>query len=180
MDRTASAVCDDPLGDLVTFVYAELKRLAAGQLGRNQHVTLRTTELVHEVYLRMARNAKVRWTDRAHFLAIAARCMRQILVDHARARMARKRGSGVQPVEMSEFVSGIPTSNPRAILALDDALAALALIEPRRSQAVELHYFTGLGIEELAQVLKISVRTVRRELRMAEAWLTRELSRSGP
>jgi RNA polymerase sigma-70 factor, ECF subfamily len=161
------------LDQLTPVLYRELRRVAAGHLRRERpgH-TLQPTALVHETYLRLIGSDQPEWSDRAHFFAIAARHMRQILVDHARRRNARKRGGG-QAVTLDE---GLPaTARPLDVIALDDALEALARLDQRKARILELHYFGGLGQEEIAAVLEVHVNTVARDLRLARAWLRLQL-----
>jgi RNA polymerase sigma factor (TIGR02999 family) len=169
---------DDQACDrLVPFVYAELRRLARGQLRREQpgH-SLQPTALVHEAYLRLV-GADVDWRDRTHFMSVAARVMRRILVEHARARHARKRGGGEPPVSLTEPIAA-PDADPIDILVLDTAMERLQRLDPRQAQIVELCYFGGLTVPEVGQTLGISEATVHRDLRHARAWLKRELSGS--
>jgi RNA polymerase sigma factor (TIGR02999 family) len=159
------------LGDLLPLVYAELRRLAANYLRRErQGHTLQPTALVHEAYLRMIDQTQVRWQNRAHFFGVAAQMMRRILVDHARAQQAEKRGGDVQKFSLDE---NIDVSGERAsdLVALDEALARLAEIDPQKSRVVELRFFGGLSVEETAEVLGVSAPTVKRQWRMAKAWL---------
>ena len=144
-------------------------------LGERQDNTLQTTALVHEVYLRLVDVTKVEWRHRAQFFAMAAQMMRRILVDAARARDADKRGRGAVHVNFEETAVVSPEPD-RSIVALDDALEAFAAMAPRQAKIVELRYFGGLQEEEIAEVLKISPRTVRRDWDFARAWLARELS----
>ncbi len=170
---------DQACDKLVPFVYAELRRLARGQLRREQawH-SLQATALVHEAYLRLVR-ADVDWRDRTHFLSVAARVMRRILVEHARARRARKRGGDEPPVSLSEPIAAPdPDADPIDILVLDRAMERLQGLDPRQAQIVELCYFGGLTVLEVGQTLGISAATVHRDLRHARAWLKRELSGS--
>jgi RNA polymerase sigma factor (TIGR02999 family) len=167
---------DDQACDrLVPFVYAELRRLARGQLRREQagH-SLQPTALVHEAYLRLVR-ADVDWRDRTHFLSVAARVMRRILVEHARARRARKRGGNEQQVGLTGPIAA-PDAHPIDVLVLDQAMDRLQLLDPRQASIVELCYFGGLTVREVGQTLGISEATVHRDLRHARAWLRRELS----
>jgi RNA polymerase sigma factor (TIGR02999 family) len=157
---------------LTALVYRELHRLAAEFMRRERggH-TLSATDLVSEAFLRLAGDQSCAWKDRVHFFAVAARQMRHILVDHARRRAADKRGAGAQPLELlDELVSN---GRPADILALDEALGALAEHDARKARCVELHYFAGLGHKDIGLVLEVHVNTVARELRMAEAWLAR-------
>jgi len=163
--------------DLLTpIVYDELRRLADRYL-RNEHdaATLQPTALVHEVYLRLVAQELPDWQSRSHFFGVAAHLMRQILVDHARRKRSAKRGSGAANVPIEDVVTFAPGSE-RAIEALDDALNALAVVDPRKAKVIELRFFGGFSAEETGQSLGISVATVGREQRLAEAWLHREMS----
>jgi RNA polymerase sigma factor (TIGR02999 family) len=163
------------LAQLAERVYPELRRMARRHL-RNEHQanTLQATALVHEVYLRLVDVTKVEWHARAQFFAMAAQMMRRILVDAARARGADKRGGRALKVNLDEtaLLSCAPN---RSILALDDALTAFSQVAPRQAKVVELRYFGGLTEEEIAEALKISPRTVRRDWDLAKAWILREL-----
>lgn len=139
--------------------------------------SLQATALVHEVFLRLMDVTKVEWQQRAQFFGMAARMMRRILVDAARARAAQKRGAGAVRVNFDETAVISPEPD-RSLVALDDALAAFAQIAPRQAKVVELRYFGGLNEEEIVEVLKISVRTVRRDWEFARVWLARELEAS--
>jgi RNA polymerase sigma factor (TIGR02999 family) len=162
---------------LTPLVYAELRRLAAGYMRRERagH-TLQPTALVHEAYVRMV-GLRLDWQDRAHFFAVAARQMRHILVDHVRKGRAHKRGGGQPVITFDEALFADERSPDLA--ALDDALDALAAFDADRARAVELRYFGGLTQEEIALVLGVHVNTVARQLRLAEAWLAKEMRRSG-
>lgn len=164
---------------LLSQVYDDLRRVARGQLARERpgH-TLQPTALVHEAYLRLVDQKRVRWESRAHFLALAATMMRRILVSHARKKKADKRGGDAVPVTLVEALdaaSGSPVA-PLDLVALDDALTDLARQDPRPARIVELRYFGGLTIEETARVLDVSPATVKLDWKMARAWLFRELS----
>jgi RNA polymerase sigma factor (TIGR02999 family) len=163
---------------MMPLVYRELRRLAGSYL-RNQAPgnTLQPTALVHEAYLRLVDGSAADWQDRAHFFNVAATIMRQILVDHARSKVAAKRGGGRAKVEFQETLN---YSDEKAadLVALDDALKGLAAFDERKARTIELRYFGGLSTEETAETLGISVATVGRETRYAEAWLRRELQRS--
>jgi RNA polymerase sigma factor (TIGR02999 family) len=161
------------LEDLTPLVYRELRQLAAGYLRKESpgH-TLQPTALVHEAYLRLVDQKSPDWEGRAHFFGVAARLMRQILVDHARKRQAGKRA--MLRVSLEEAVSFQPERR-RDLVALDSGLKALERLDPRKCRAVELRYFGGLSMDEIAQALEISPVTVRRDLRMAEAWLHHEM-----
>ena len=160
---------------LVPLIYEDLRALAARYM-RNEPPdhTLQPTALVHEAFLRLVDTDRVEWRTRAHFLAIAARTMRRILVDHARRRRAVKRGGGRKVT----LVEGLAFSEPRPLdlVALDDALAKLGGIDERQCSVVELRFFGGLAVEEIAEVLHVSTATVKRDWRFARAWLLRELS----
>lgn len=165
---------------LMPLVYDELHHLARLYMaGERPGQTLQTTALVHEVYLRLVDVKHVNWNDRAHFYALCARLMRRILIDFARSRSYQKRGGGTIQVELNEAltVSAIPGDE---VLAIDDALKRLAIVDARKSQVVELRFFGGLTVEEAAAALKISPETVMRDWRMAKAWLLRELRHGGP
>ena len=170
------AVEDGSLDEITAAVYGELRRLAGSYLNRGAgSVTLQPTALVHEAYLRMARQDRLAWRNRGHFFGIAARCMRHILVEHARARGAAKRGGGLARGDSEELLQ-IGSEPPAGIQELDDALDALSHIDKRKSEMVELCYFGGLEYEEIAEATGVSVTTVKRELKVARAWLMRELS----
>ena len=168
------------LEQLTPLVYAHL-RAQARRYMRNEHsaVTLQSTALVHEVYLRLINAQDVDWNDRMHFFALSAQLMRRILVDAARARAATKRGGPAARVERVSAVDldQIPTLdvNASALCALDDALESLTRIDPRRAQVIELRFFGGLSVQETAELLQVSAQTVMRDWRLARAWLAREL-----
>jgi RNA polymerase sigma-70 factor, ECF subfamily len=163
------------LHDLTPLVYKELRQLAASYLRKERpgH-TLQPTALVHEAYLRLVDQANPTWQNRSHFFGVAARLMRQILVDHARRRQATKRVGSRVKVSLQETVS-FQHDRGRDLLALDTGLNTLEKIDPRKCRAVELRYFGGLSMEDIAQTLDVSAVTVRRDLRMAEAWLHHEI-----
>jgi RNA polymerase sigma factor (TIGR02999 family) len=161
---------------LTPLVYQELYRRAHWQMAREQvgH-TLQATALVNEIYIRMVDLRGVSWRDRAHFFAMSSRLIRQILIDAARSKRAQKRGGQSPHVVIDESL--LVSEEPRAdVIALDDALSTLATIDPRKSQVVELRFFGGLDIEETAAVLGISPETVKRDWKLAKAWLRRELT----
>jgi RNA polymerase sigma-70 factor (ECF subfamily) len=163
------------LDRLVPLVYQELRRLAHRYLRRERaDHTLQTTALVNEAYLRLVDSRRVRWQDRAHFLAVSAQLMRRILVDFARGRNYQKRGGGWQRVPVDEAL-GIGHTADVDLVALDDALETLAAIDSRKSRVVELRFFGGLTAEETAEVLKVSADTVLRDWQFAKSWLAREL-----
>jgi RNA polymerase sigma factor (TIGR02999 family) len=160
---------------LVPAVYEQLRRLAKHHLaGQRQGHSLQTVDLVNEAYLRLARSWGAGWSDRAHFVAVASRAMRCVLVDHARRQAYAKRGRNPIRVPLADEE---PRTEPGSaeIIAVHEALTRLARIDPRKSQVVELRYFGGLGDEEIAEVMALSARTVKREWRWAKAWLYREL-----
>jgi RNA polymerase sigma factor (TIGR02999 family) len=161
---------------LTPLVYAELHRLASAYLRRERpDHTLQTTDLVHEAYLRLLdQQHRANFQSRVHFFGIAARLMRQILVDHARRHKATKRAG--HKVSLEETVT-LVRERSGDLVALDDALSALEKLDARKSKAVELRYFAGLSMEETARALDISTVTVRRDLRLAESWLNREMQR---
>jgi RNA polymerase sigma factor (TIGR02999 family) len=171
---------DAALDRLTPLVHQELRRIARRHMAHERagHV-LQPTALVNEAYLRLVDVRRVRWNDRAHFFAMAARLMRRILVDDARARAYQKRGGGRQHVTLDDQLLGT-ADRPQNLVALDDALNALTAVDPRRGRVVELRFFAGLSVEETATVLKISPETVTRDWRLAKTWLLRELSRSPP
>jgi RNA polymerase sigma factor (TIGR02999 family) len=160
---------------MMALVYDDLRKLAAWQLQseRRDH-TLQPTALVHEVYLKLAAQNPVEWQNKAHFFALAAQVMRHILVDYARTRQREKRGGPQTKIAFEDALKFSSPSDPE-LIALDDALNALAGKDPRKSLIVELRYFGGLSLEETAEALDISVTTVKREWTMAKAWLRREM-----
>jgi len=177
-DERASAL-------LLETVYSSLKRIAQAQLrGERAGHTLQPTALVHEAYLRLLGQQSLDWRDRAHFYGLAAVTMRRILVDHARRRNARKRGAGeVQPLTLATFEPGaVGPAGDVGLLDLDRALTRFAEGSPRAAKIVELRYFAGLELEEIAEALEVSLRTVERDWRFARVWLRAALSgdRSGP
>jgi len=165
------------LAELMPLVYAELRQIAARQLRRERHDhTLQPTALVHEAWMRLAQTNRLTWQNRAHFLGVAAELMRRVLVDHARRRSAGIRGGGETRLTLDEAI-GVAQPREVNLLALDDALTSLAALDPRQSKIVELKYFGGLEIEEIAEVVGISSATVKRDWQWARAWLQREISR---
>jgi RNA polymerase sigma factor (TIGR02999 family) len=166
------------LDELLPLVYAELRRRARRYVARERRsLTLQSTDLIHEVYLKLVRAKPVDWRDRSHFFALSARLMRQVLVDHARSRAYAKRENGARRVT---FDDGLAWDRADAdLVGLDEALQALAAADPRKSQVVELRFFGGLSVEEAAEVLGVSRQTVIRDWRLSRAWLLRELSRRG-
>lgn len=171
------------LDRLTPLIYEQLHRMARSSM-RNERPghTLQATALVNEAFLRLVDTRDLNWTDRAHFFAVCARVMRRILVDAARSRAAIKRGGLVHRVEHSTAVDFDRLPDPGTemsaqVCALDEALDALARLDPRRAQVIELRFFGGLTVEETGQVLQVSPQTVMRDWRLARAWLARELSR---
>jgi RNA polymerase sigma factor (TIGR02999 family) len=161
---------------LVPLVYAELRRQARRALRRERDGhTLQATALVHEAWLRLDGQHDARWESRTQFLAVAAQMMRRVLVEHARRRRALKRGSGGTQVTLGEADHAVAVPDEVDVLALDDALARLAIVDPRKARLVELRYFAGLSIPEAAAALGISQATVGREWAVARMWLRREL-----
>jgi RNA polymerase sigma-70 factor (ECF subfamily) len=161
---------------LVPLVYTELRRQARRALRRErQGHTLQATALVHEAWLRLDDQHDARWESRSHFLAVAALTMRRVLVDHERTRRALKRGGGGTQVTLSEAEQAVAPSDGVDVLALDDALARLAILDPRKARLVELRYFAGLSMPEAAAALGISQATVGREWAVSRMWLRREL-----
>jgi RNA polymerase sigma factor (TIGR02999 family) len=170
-DRTAVAA------KLMPLVYDEFKALAARQLRRERaNHTLQPTALVHEAYLRLIDQTRVDWQGRTHFFAVGAQAIRRILVDHARQRKRQKRGGGAERVELDESVALAPERSEE-ILALDEAMERLAKLDSRQAEIVEMRFFAGMSVEEVAQALGVSKRTVEGDWTMARAWLMRELSR---
>jgi RNA polymerase sigma-70 factor, ECF subfamily len=164
------------LDRLVPLVYAELHRLAKGYLRKEgAGHTLQTTALIHEAYLRLIDAKQVQWQNRAHFFGVAARLMRQILVAFARARGYQKRGGGVQRISLDEALV-IDEGRDEDLVAIDEALEALAQFDARKAQVVELRFFGGLTEEEIAAALNVSPETVRRDWRLAKSWLRMKLS----
>jgi RNA polymerase sigma factor (TIGR02999 family) len=158
-------------------VYNELHRQAARHLRHeNPGLSLQTTDLIHEAYLRLIDQQHVEWQNRLHFFGIAAQVMRRVLVDHARSRQAAKRGGSAIRLPLEEAMAVLPGLD-LDFVALDEVLTRLAEIDPQQSQVVELRFFSGLSVEETAKVLDVSERTVKRDWNVAKAWLRRELSR---
>jgi RNA polymerase sigma-70 factor (ECF subfamily) len=163
------------LDKLMPLVYRELHRLASIHLRRERSDhTLQPTALIHEAYLKLVRQ-NVEWKSRTHFYSISANLMRQILVDHARKHLASKRGGKIHTVTLNEAFIVSPQS-AQSLLHLDEALNALSSFDQRKARIIELRYIAGLKVEEIAEALDISSKTVSRDLRMAEAWLRKELS----
>lgn len=168
---------DQALDELTPIVYQELRQLARRYMrDEGSPGVLQTTALVHEAYLRLV-GLDVDWEGRRHFFAVAARTMRQVLVDFARSRKAAKRGGGDKPLSLDEGKISLERSDQ--LVALDDSLAALAAFDERKSQIVELRFFGGLTIAETSEVVGVSHATVERDLKMAKAWLYRQMSGEG-
>ncbi|MFN0171762.1 MAG: sigma-70 family RNA polymerase sigma factor [Bryobacteraceae bacterium] len=171
------------LDRLVPLVYRELRRMARQYMRRSDSGTMQATALVHETYLRLVDLTSVEWQDRAHFYAVSARVMRGILVDAARARQAQKRGGLLQRANPGagfdvDQVPDLGSQRAAEILAINDALDHLAQVNPRQMHVVEMRFFGGLSVEETAEVLKISLQSVKRDWSLAKAWLRREMRRS--
>lgn len=161
---------------LTPLIYRELRRLAAGYMRHERaNHTLQATALVNEAWIRLIQQPQVTWQSRAHFFGIASKLMRQILVDHARRRSAAKRGVGAKQITLTDNLAVEP-GQLMDVLVLDDALQRLGAIDARAAQIVEMHFFGGLSFDEMAVVLGVSARTVKRDWRMARAWLHGELA----
>ncbi len=161
---------------VMPLVYEELRARAAVYMRheRQEH-TLQATALVHEAYMRLIDQKQVEWADRTHFFAVAATCIRRILVDHARRRQAVKRGGHMNPVPLEEADAAVAEAHEE-LLNLEEAMNHLADVDARKARMIELRFFGGLQLDEIAQVLDVSAATVERDLRLARAWLHRELS----
>lgn len=168
------------LDRVIPVIYTELRKLAAYYLRqeRKEH-TLQPTALVHEVYFRLVGDNQPEYQNRAHFLGVAAHAMRQILIDHARTRNAQKRGSGHAAFSLDECMDA-PLERPSALIQVDDALTALEAHDSQKAQLIEMRFFGGMTAEESAEVLGLPVHKVRGELRIAQAWLKRELDNRSP
>jgi RNA polymerase sigma factor (TIGR02999 family) len=166
---------DAAVNELIPLIHQELHQIARRCMaGENAGNSLQATAVVNEAYIRLVDGKAVAWNDRTHFLAVAARVMRHILVDHARSRHYQKRGGGVAPVSLDEAL--LVTVEPRHdFVALDDALQALARFDERKGRVIELRFFGGLSVEETASFLAVSPDTVMRDWRLAKAWLQREM-----
>ena len=166
----------EALEELLPLVYQELKRMAKSYMSSQPSGhTLQTTALIHEAYLKLANQKAKNWENRTHFFAVAAKAMRQILVDHARTRQREKRGGKTQIISL-DHVAEISDQRSAEIIALDEALQELEKLDERKSRVVELRYFAGLNEDETATVLKVSRQTVQRDWGFAKSWLFRELS----
>jgi RNA polymerase sigma factor (TIGR02999 family) len=177
MLRNLNAGSESAPSELIALVYDELRRLAQSYL-RHERAghTLQATALVHEAFLRLVDATEITWQDRTHFFAVAANAMRRILVDYAREKQADKRGGMWRKVSLNEAIGFPSQDNEIDIVALNDALEKLSNFDPQQSKVVELRFFGGLTIEETAQALNISPRTVKREWTVAKAWLHREIN----
>jgi RNA polymerase sigma-70 factor (ECF subfamily) len=163
------------LDQLMPLLYEELHKIAKRHMaGQSPNRTLQTTAVVNEAYLKLAGGVPHEWESRAHFFGVAAKAMRQVLVDHARARGAAKRGGGVQILPLEEGIAASVAIAPEFV-ALDEALSALSRIDPRKGQVVELRYFAGLSVEDTARTLQVSAETVARDWRLAKSFLRREM-----
>ncbi|HKO62631.1 MAG TPA: sigma-70 family RNA polymerase sigma factor [Pyrinomonadaceae bacterium] len=163
---------------LLPVIYDELRKLAANYLRRERpDHTLQPTALVHEAYLRLVDQTRVNWQNRAHFFGIAAQIMRRLLVDHARRHNAEKRGQDFQKLSLDENIDRA-VDRSAELVALDDALKALAVFDPQKARVVELRYFGGLSIEETADVLGVTATTIKRHWRFAKAWLHGEMQKA--
>jgi len=176
MIERASSGDQEALSELVALVYGELRKLAGGYLRKERKgISLQATALVHEAYIRLLRDKDLHWRNRAHFLAIAARSMRQILIERARSRQAQKRGGGRIAITLSEALPG-RTGQSIDLLALDEGLERLAALDPKQAEIVELRFFGGLTVEETAEVMGIAPATVKRWWELSKAWLRREMT----
>ena len=170
----------EALGQLLPVLYEPLRRLAHERIrGEADALSLDTTGLVHEAYLKLADSPAALLRDRHHFLAVASRVMRNVLVDHARARNAAKRGGGARAAELREEI-WVSEINLDAVRELDQALTRLEALDPRQSTILEQHYFGGLSLDDIAGTMSLSVRTVKRDLRAARAWLASQLAPGAP
>ena len=164
------------LDELMPFVYQELRQLASGYLKKEKpEHTLQPTALIHEAYLRLVDQNTPHLESRAHFFGVAARLMRQILVDHARTRIASKRGGGQQKIALDDAQGLFVRDESAELLALDEALKKLAAFDERKCRVIEMRSFGGMSVEETARALGVSEPTVKRETRLAQSWLRREL-----
>lgn len=168
---------ENALEKLIPLVYEELRRMARSHMRKQPSGhTFQTTELIHETYLKIAAGEEKNWQNRAHFFGVAAKAMRHILVDYARAKSRNKRGGWLDRVTFSEDAA-VSGGRSEEIVALDEALDRLAVLYERKAQVVEMKFFAGLTIDEIAEVLKISPETVKRDWRFAQTWLARELGK---
>jgi RNA polymerase sigma factor (TIGR02999 family) len=166
------------LDKLIPLLYPELQKLARGYLRNEKKAhTLQPTALVHEAYARLVKQQQPDYRNRAHFMGVAAQVMRQILIDHARSRNAAKRGGPVSKISFDEAVNA-PAVRPAVLLAVDDALNELARIDPLKARLIEMRFFGGMTAEDSAEALGLPAAQVRRQLRVGQAWLQRELDRT--
>jgi RNA polymerase sigma factor (TIGR02999 family) len=171
---------ESALDRLLPLVEGELRRLARGYMARERGAhTLQPTALVNEAYLRLIDARQVQWQDRAHFIGLAARLMRRVLVDHARSRGYQKRGAGAARVTLTEGLAAAPEQPAVDLVALDRALERLAHDDPRKAKVIELRFFGGLTVEETAEVLHLSEDTIKRDWRIGKLWLLRSLEGDG-
>lgn len=165
------------LEQLMPLVYDELKAIAKRYMsGQNNRPTFQTTELIHEAYLKLAGNNKHQWENRSHFFGVASKAMRHILIDHARLRQAEKRGGGKTQIMSLKEGNVISPERAEEYIALDDALKDLEKLDKRKARVVEMRYFGGLTVEEVAEVLKVAKITVKRDWSFSKTWLLRELT----
>ena len=172
----------DAFEHLAAAVYAELRRIAHGYMRHERaDKTLQATALVHEAYLRLIGLHDIGWQGRAHFFAVSAQMMRRILVDRARSRVSAKRGGAAErvPLETIAEMPDLGSWRPSELITLDDALTRMAEMDPRKAKVIELRFFGGLSVEEIADVLKISPQSVMRDWKLAKVWLQRELNKPG-
>ncbi len=168
------------LNSLMPLVHDELRKLARGYMRRERaDHTLQTTALVNEAYLRLGKGEVANWQNRTHFFAVAAQVMRHVLIDHARSYRYEKRGGGAQRVDIDDL-HGITEERASELMDLDEALSSLASVDQRKSRIIELRFFGGLNIDEVAEILELSPTTVQREWRAARAWLQRFLKGDDP
>lgn len=167
----------EAMAELMPLVYNELHKLARHHLGRERpDHTLQPTALVHEAYVRLIGQDRIQWQSRVQFYGVASQLMRRILIDYARSRCAEKRGGPVRTLSLDDVI--VSSEQAVELVALDDALSALAVIDPQQSRIVELRYFGGLTIEQTAKVLDVSPATVKRDWNVAKAWLHREIEKA--
>jgi len=164
---------DEALAKLTPIIYETLRRLSSKHIGKEANPTIQATELVHEAFLNLI-DVEIDWQDRAHFLAVASRLMRRLLIDRARARLSKKRGGG-QQVVIDDFDQIEAVGGEKEVLELDDALTRLKALDERKADVLELHFFGGLTYPEIAEALSISEATVDRDLRFAKAWIYDQL-----
>jgi RNA polymerase sigma factor (TIGR02999 family) len=169
---------DFALEQLMPLVYDELRQMARRYMrGQPSGHTFQSTELIHEAYLKIAKQDEHNWQNRAHFFSVAAKAMRQILVDHARSKNSKKRGGLIEKITLAENLAA-SANRSEQIVALDSALKELEILDKRKSRVVEMKFFGGLNLEEIGEVLKISPETVKRDWSFARTWLSRKLANS--